>query len=594
MSASSLKYLLHDSAKLVPEQYVGEFFAKKARQQLQTSEASDQIGRIQTLCTLVLYEVHRGNGVQTWSEIGLDCFVAKKLLRLILFEAFTRSLIQLSEATQQITSEDMEDLEIAEMFLRLMELLHGVGNSLLRTSLYDYERGCWTKSHATRQLAHLLELQLRIQNFNDGRLGLSMQPHWHSNSAFRSLQSELDDYLLQQPDDLCLTRDMLHRWIDQGFIDRVHCALLWHCCVMVLNRVFLPIRTSSIKGSKFQEYPMAPKHFLVERENVCTASATTTPLMGYSCYHSSLLLLDRLHDSSGQDWTDAMQNLSINFAILGAMRSFYPPTELWIETLLKVQGHRIQSSQEGSSALFSHYFRRFRELKEPALIPIQAANQEVQAECDNWSRRLGENHNDTISAGETSLRSAIPQRTWLDEYQTILEEQMAGYATVDDESQNLAPLQRSDTDRTPNSIPSRPQDSLSHLALSPSANGQLPTTQDLTQCCDAGLQPEGHSTSTSLVATNVSLTEEVTHANVGSTGQAFPEHRFRGATHESAQGELTLHNTWIQPPLPEFSDDFDVESLLFEQLGQGESWVVTQRPACMGQWSLGAHFGMMS
>lgn len=52
--------------------------------------------------------------------------------------------------------------------------------------------------------------------------------------------------------------------------------------------------------------------------------------MGYSCYQSSIVLLDQLHEPLQADWAHAMQHLQINFAILGAMRKFYLPVEDWV------------------------------------------------------------------------------------------------------------------------------------------------------------------------------------------------------------------------------------------------------------------------
>lgn len=157
----------------------------------------------------------------------------------------------------------------------MMELAYVIGNPMLRVESYPYEKSFWACSSGTRQLTQLFELQIRIQGFCDSQLHLPPQNHWHSNSEFRDLQAELDEYLLQKPDEFCSTQFMLHQWIDKGSIEYIHCALIWHCCAMILNRTFLPIRTVDAEGTGCLRHPTVPKHFSIERRNVCFASANT-------------------------------------------------------------------------------------------------------------------------------------------------------------------------------------------------------------------------------------------------------------------------------------------------------------------------------
>lgn len=70
MLAASAKYLDHKAVKAFLGQGQEAAFAQKARERLMTVGEDDLVSHGQAFCVLALYEMHRGNGVQAWADIG--------------------------------------------------------------------------------------------------------------------------------------------------------------------------------------------------------------------------------------------------------------------------------------------------------------------------------------------------------------------------------------------------------------------------------------------------------------------------------------------------------------------------------------------
>jgi len=71
MSAASAKYLNHKAAKALLGPSQEAIFAQKARQRLMAVDDDDLLSRGQALCVLAIYEMHLGNGVQSWADVGV-------------------------------------------------------------------------------------------------------------------------------------------------------------------------------------------------------------------------------------------------------------------------------------------------------------------------------------------------------------------------------------------------------------------------------------------------------------------------------------------------------------------------------------------
>lgn len=167
-----------------------------------------------------------------------------------------------------------------------LELTHLVGNPRLTPGPSVDATMTSTQEATDRHLIELLELQIRMQRFLTIPLEVSVQSHWQEDSTFRKVQSELDKFLLHFPDEICSTQPVLHRWLDEGCVTPIHCSLTWHCCVILLNRVCLPIRVAQsnemrddcdgyVASADQISYPNEPVHFLAERKNACIASASS-------------------------------------------------------------------------------------------------------------------------------------------------------------------------------------------------------------------------------------------------------------------------------------------------------------------------------
>lgn len=163
-------------------------------------------------------------------------------------------------------------------FVRTMRLMHVVGNSRLAPNIPLHTPSLLTPADDDRRLEDLLDLLLNIQSFAQTSLAPQVCSHWLPESPFYKLQLKLDEYAMQHHEDVHLTQQKLQQHLDAGHIALIHCAFLWHTCVLILNRVFLPIRCGGDNGASragLATYPNAPAHFLSEKRNVCDAAAST-------------------------------------------------------------------------------------------------------------------------------------------------------------------------------------------------------------------------------------------------------------------------------------------------------------------------------
>ncbi|KAL2415134.1 hypothetical protein ABEF91_002801 [Exophiala dermatitidis] len=602
MLAVSAKYLNHKAAKalLGPGQETG--FAYKARTRLMAIDEEDLLSRGQALCVLALYEMHRGNGVQAWADLSL-----------------AESLIQLLQSQQQSSPETCRSKHMVGDFLRITKMYHLLGNHGL--SSHALICGVDNRGPDRTQLFQLLQLAVRVQEFERSSSVEALPYHWHSESEFRRLQSALDQYLLQQPGEFCVTREILRGWLAQGSLEPVHCTLVWHYCTILLNRIFLPIRRRRPHADDGSpdviHYPAAPKHFLVERKNVCEAAASTisticnevmrvgyffpTPLIGYACYQSSLVLLDRLHAGTTQEWNDAMEHLQINFAILGAMKKYYLPTESWINTLLNTQQSRAAPPELDGDHLFRDYFSRFEGLMEPALVPLSV----IKPATEFRSEASSPGHADetvATSAAEPAC-DRLQQPAWLDEYQNRLGEQMAAYYDTNADSlHSLAASERSHIIQhsSPDSLVSHPPPGVAsnspargHLLKGDGSVGMRPAERNGES--DADRPPLGKDVlqKTGLANGHSASNLPLARFNMApNEGPPLPVPDMAGVDNNLQSlpnmDEGPQSTGWIQPHVPSFSNQADIESILFDHLESGQTWMDThmagQRPTWMDQW----------
>jgi hypothetical protein len=172
----------------------------------------------------------------------------------------------------------------------MTKVLHSIGYPALQTT-EDREGLSPRDSKLAEDLAApsavygLIRLFIRIQKLSSTGSTQVNPPPWHLESSFRALQNELETVLIRRPIDYQPDTDIYNT--DAGSVLPVHYpleeilfSLMWHNCVLVLNRNFLPIperqpdpahgKAASIKSINF---PLAPALFLEERIRACEASA---------------------------------------------------------------------------------------------------------------------------------------------------------------------------------------------------------------------------------------------------------------------------------------------------------------------------------
>ncbi|KAK5263597.1 hypothetical protein LTR96_011028 [Exophiala xenobiotica] len=248
------KYLVHSTANDASEGCKGDTYAREARISLLELVHGDLMERAQTLCTLSIYGMHRANGVQAWCDIEL-----------------ARSYVQILNATHSDVSTTTEAVTLVGDFTRTIELMHAMGNPRLSFNSLQPEPALSAPVEGRTRLIRLLELFAHIQSFAPNHFGPESLSHWLLDSPYRRLETKLDEYTLQQPEVFSLSQESLQKSIGSGSIDQIHCTLMWHICVLVLNRGFLSIRGKSdgvASNPILIPYPAAPVHFLKEEERL--------------------------------------------------------------------------------------------------------------------------------------------------------------------------------------------------------------------------------------------------------------------------------------------------------------------------------------
>lgn len=208
------------------------------------------------------------------------------------YTAIAKSLVQLNRMSQNLSHGDVLILDRAEHYLVVAELLHCIGHPALYPAdkregpglqdAKDPEDLTTSESGAIREL---LWLFLRIQKLCSTQLTKMNPPPWHPGSSFRVLQDDIESTLIRRPIRHQYTSSLPSDKAEPVLPilwtpEKITLALLWHTCVVVLYRGFLPIpqrrpdpdqaEPGSVKSINF---PLAPGLFLEEKIRACEASA---------------------------------------------------------------------------------------------------------------------------------------------------------------------------------------------------------------------------------------------------------------------------------------------------------------------------------
>lgn len=135
-------------------------------------------------------------------------------------------------------------------------------------------------------LTRLFDLVLRVHNLLQVDFTKQLPAPWSPESEFTSIKRELDVIKIRHDAEISFTEDIFLQLLEgeNGAGEYLMCSLTWHYCVVLMNRVFLPIRMNqgnedSQSGTsdkvKKLNFPSGPKSFLQERAAACYGSANS-------------------------------------------------------------------------------------------------------------------------------------------------------------------------------------------------------------------------------------------------------------------------------------------------------------------------------
>lgn len=193
--------------------------------------------------------------------------------------------MQIDNGTLTNSKDRTDAIKQASRYMHLAGLTLQIGNhSLARVPLLDQHQNNDSIDPESEygKLQRLLKLLIQIQQLSSE----PDHPPWHKDSQFQKFQLEIDGHLIRHPEGFSLNGDALKTLSAGGFFETILSAFVWHCCVISLNRIFLPIpvlKRNLSAGESNQKYllryPSAPNTFLAEKINVCMASATTASIL---------------------------------------------------------------------------------------------------------------------------------------------------------------------------------------------------------------------------------------------------------------------------------------------------------------------------
>lgn len=199
-------------------------------------------------------------------------------------QATARSLLQLSALQNSLSPEISNVLKIASTHLLIFERLLCLGYpSLLPSIKLDSEESKSLDS-SWKLASRLLDLLIHIQRSSSAWVTENNPAPWAPNSKFIDAVNKADGYMMREFDGLRFDSKSICSMLEKRKSAAPHIIslLAWHCCIVLLNRVFLPIpqlnktrtETSEPKEKTMLTFPNAPKAFLAERIRTCEASST--------------------------------------------------------------------------------------------------------------------------------------------------------------------------------------------------------------------------------------------------------------------------------------------------------------------------------
>lgn len=294
MCAASVRFSRHRFLKTYDLTFLAEMFSLDARQHLVTSPSSNFVDHLQTLSVLSLFETTRGAGFQAWHDISKFSDTRDEA-SLLMMAATASSLLRVVATDLHRAQGSRTALTLVERYVRAAELLQSLGQRTLKfhapgtvlpmASTPEIEN----TFNVSEVLISLLSILLRIQHFSDVDYTKHTPAPWALTSTFMSVRHELDRLSLFHGGTISFNPEDFENNLNEenGTGEHILCSLTWHCCVVMLNRIFLPIQlvspqpgdqtatTNTFDPTQVATFPTAPRAFLQERITTCINSANS-------------------------------------------------------------------------------------------------------------------------------------------------------------------------------------------------------------------------------------------------------------------------------------------------------------------------------
>lgn len=192
-------------------------------------------------------------------------------------------MVQMTKTVQELSTSDVDALDMVEVFLHVQELTFRLGNTKMPLPSGEPNHAAWAKQDESQQLARLLALFIQVERSHIHQLDSPNPTPWQRNSLFYQQQNNIEWNLLQEPDVFRPSRATLRQWIEDGWVEHMHIVILWHCSTLLHNRPFLPIPNSPTQSAIAKEHQQTassstvPKDFSRERVKRCIRSAAAIP-----------------------------------------------------------------------------------------------------------------------------------------------------------------------------------------------------------------------------------------------------------------------------------------------------------------------------
>lgn len=194
--------------------------------------------------------------------------------------------MQLAKSDCGLDREQTQTLGFAERYLAIAQASHCLGHRHLQPlNIWPAKQPrleCATCPEDCPHLIELLDVLACIYQLWQVPFPEQTPLPWTPNSKFRSLQDELEEYLLRHPSTFRFgSNSPSVPTSSMEDLDASISSMIWHCCVIVLNRNFLPVperRPPSAGGALESQtrpinFPEPPPLFLKERIYRCESSS---------------------------------------------------------------------------------------------------------------------------------------------------------------------------------------------------------------------------------------------------------------------------------------------------------------------------------